>query len=303
MTDLLLKLQKQLFLLTLATAVFAGFSIAYLTTTLTTVFLPVSTIVSGGSSSSRGATIQTRSADPVENYYGIVTGNLFRDSAATLNQGSLAADKGAAQVEVPQTEGDFLLDGVVAGDRSFARAAMTIEGEHESSEYAIGQTIVGYRLLSIDIDSVLVKAGTLSLRVHVGEKTSELKKKLAESGVKVDTNSGGPGPAAPGAERITLARSRLLQLTRDQAELYKNKFTPIMRDGKILGFKLIYVPTNNFLYEMGARSGDIIRRINGQPMDNTSRMIEFYQNIKTLDRVTVDVERGGKIVPYEIIVK
>lgn len=85
--------------------------------------------------------------------------------------------------------------------------------------------------------------------------------------------------------------------------MYENKFTPITKDGKILGIKMVFIPQQNFLYELGARSGDIIRRINGQPMDNMNKLMELWQNIQTLNQITVELERGGKIIPFEIIIQ
>ncbi|HNN59331.1 MAG TPA: general secretion pathway protein GspC, partial [Leptospiraceae bacterium] len=83
----------------------------------------------------------------------------------------------------------------------------------------------------------------------------------------------------------------------------QNKFAPVTRDGKVLGLKLLFVPQGNFLYELGARSGDIIRRFNGEPLENQDRMIQMWQSLQSANRITIEVERGGKVIPFEILIQ
>ncbi|HNL02357.1 MAG TPA: general secretion pathway protein GspC, partial [Leptospiraceae bacterium] len=106
-----------------------------------------------------------------------------------------------------------------------------------------------------------------------------------------------------GATKINITRDRLLASTKNPEMIYQNKFAPVTRDGKVLGLKLLFVPQGNFLYELGARSGDIIRRFNGEPLENQDRMIQMWQSLQSANRITIEVERGGKVIPFEILIQ
>lgn len=288
MTEYLKIIQKNYFSFSLGGTVILGLSLAYFVTNIMVLFF-MKPVTAGQTAVQAPMPIVTSSRPPLseDQLHEIVVGPFIRDSGAAFNT-EAAADAGVAQ-------GEFVLVGLIAGSPSFATASIQIVGENEANEYRTGEEFVGYKLISINWDSIVVERGAQRKKVAIGEKSNEVN--LTEQPVAAGV------PATPGAQRINISRDKLLSLTRNQAELYKNKFRPVQQDGKILGLKMIYVPNNNFLYELGARTGDIIRRINGQELDNMERMMEFYKDIKTASRVTVDMERAGKIVTYEIVIQ
>ena len=149
--------------------------------------------------------------------------------------------------------------------------------------------------LCIFAEGIVIQRGDGKLTVRVGETTgAALEKQQTQNQTESD----------PNATKITIQRAKIQELAKNQKELYENKFAPIKSDdGRILGLRLIMVPQGNILYEMGARSGDILKRINGEPLENQQKMFEIWQRVQTQDRFNVDLERGGKNVPYEIIIQ
>ncbi|MCR9144553.1 MAG: hypothetical protein NXI24_20105 [bacterium] len=103
--------------------------------------------------------------------------------------------------------------------------------------------------------------------------------------------------------RITLKRDQLLQRMKQLDEIYENKFSPVIENGEIAGWKMIYVPQDNFLYLLGIRSGDTLRRFNGETLENQQKLHQMWQNLQSSSRVTVDIERGGKIFTYDILIQ
>ena len=56
------------------------------------------------------------------------------------------------------------------------------------------------------------------------------------------------------------------------------------------------------LYQLGARNGDVVRRVNGHPIDSTEKLYQMWKSIQGDSRITIDLERGGKLVNYDFTV-
>lgn len=286
MTYILLKLNKHIFVVLLFSIVIFAFSLAYLTSLTLKFFTSpnIESITDISKSKKSPAPILMQEKKPFEEYEKLLFGNLLQ-----LSMGS------SKDENIPVETKEIELLGVIAGSPTFARALIRIKDDKSINEYAIGDIVGGNKILRIFYNSILILRGNREVEIFVGEDSTQSKESKELSKVEEQSISG--------AQKISIKRSKVLQLTQNQAQLYENKFTPITKDGKILGIKMIFIPNNNFLYELGARSGDIIRRINGQPLDNMNKMMELWQSIQTLNKITVEIERSGKILPFEIIIQ
>jgi len=74
--------------------------------------------------------------------------------------------------------------------------------------------------------------------------------------------------------------------------------SPYMKNGKMEGLRLVRVPRNNIVYELGGRSGDIIKRVNGHELSQIDQMYKLWDNIKDDSIVSVDLERNNQIYTY-----
>lgn len=282
MLEIVHRLQKNVFLVTLGAAVFLGFSLAYLLTNIIPFFISDSGSVQIASSSDRRP-VEVDVVRPLQDFEGVITGNFIRDSG----------DAGTKGPGTETGEGEITLLGVLSGPPQFARAMVQIVGKPEIETYRLGEAVAGFKIIQILGNSVVVERGSNNLRIYVGEK----------SGEAAAAPQAGNAPSAQGATKINITRDRLLASTKNPEMIYQNKFAPVTRNGKVLGLKLLFVPQGNFLYELGARSGDIIRRFNGEPLENQDRMIQMWQSLQSANRITIEVERGGKVIPFEILIQ
>ncbi len=289
MTGVLIKIQKNIFAITLGTAVLLGCSVAYLLSVGLKFYFQGGAVPSAIAERQRPRTEEPRTAHRTfAEFESIPTGNFIRDKGVAV--------LGAGEQGGPGGDGEITLQGTLAGAADFARAAIHDSVSKTVKEYRLFETVVGFKIVGIYSNSIRVDVRGNTYRIAVGEKSGEAS----------NTEAAAPGapPAVAGAQKVPISRQKFIALTKNPDALYKNKFAPVTKNGKIEGVKMLLVPDkDNFLYERGARTGDIIRRINGEPLENPQKMFQLWQSAQTADRFSVELERGGKIIPYEILVQ
>jgi general secretion pathway protein C len=63
--------------------------------------------------------------------------------------------------------------------------------------------------------------------------------------------------------------------------------------GEISGFKLVAIKTGSIYETLGLKRGDIIKGVNGEPVDSPQKAMELYQALKSSDSIQLEVTRGG----------
>ncbi len=58
------------------------------------------------------------------------------------------------------------------------------------------------------------------------------------------------------------------------------------------------VQEDSVLYMLGARSGDIVKRVNGKVLNSTERLYEMWASIKNESSISIDIDRNGKITTF-----
>ncbi len=79
--------------------------------------------------------------------------------------------------------------------------------------------------------------------------------------------------------------------------------SPNMKDGQMEGLRLARVPKDNIVFELGGRSGDIVRRVNGHELNQIEQMYKLWENIKDDSFITVDLERNNQIYTYSFEIR
>ncbi|WP_225410535.1 hypothetical protein [Stigmatella hybrida] len=79
---------------------------------------------------------------------------------------------------------------------------------------------------------------------------------------------------------------------------------PALKDGQVIGLKLLPIRPDSVLLQLGLREQDVIRRINSIPLDSPENALEVYlQAIGTTSRFVIELERGGKMLRHTYFLK
>jgi general secretion pathway protein C len=195
---------------------------------------------------------------------------------------------------------ELTLLGTISGPTSISRAMIMKTGEKSPGVYAlykvsseVSNDVYGNKLVGIGDSKVILEAG--------GQKvTLELyaKKVVAPPGPP-----GGPGQAEGGGQQFsqTLSRAEVRQKVFNNMDnaLQGLQAGPHRVNGQIVGYRLMTVRPQNILFKLGARSGDIVKRVNGQALDSTQKLMSMWETIKNDPKITIDLERNGKDIRYD----
>ena len=196
---------------------------------------------------------------------------------------------------------ELTLLGTITGPVVIARAMISKTGEKNPGIFAlykfsneINNNVYGNKLVGIADTKVY-------LEVNGQKVTLDL---YAKKTVGQQTLPGSPNQPGMGEmPKLTqnLSRSEIKQKVFNNLDdaLRGLQAGPHRVNGQIVGYRLINVQPFNILYRLGARSGDIIKRLNGQVLDSTQKLYSMWEAIKNDPRITVDLERDGKNVRYE----
>jgi len=72
------------------------------------------------------------------------------------------------------------------------------------------------------------------------------------------------------------------------------RVVPNYRNGKYEGFKLVGVRPGSLYRSIGVRSGDVIKSVNGKPIDSPNKALELFEQLKASSSIQLEIERRGQ---------
>ena len=98
-----------------------------------------------------------------------------------------------------------------------------------------------------------------------------------------------------GSNHFSIKRSEVLKYTSNPSEVLKQaRMSPNIRpDGEVDGFRFVFIKPSSIYTKLGFKPGDIIKTVNGEPVNSPTKALELYNALKTADQIQVGVERSG----------
>lgn len=243
---------------------------------------------------------------------------MFSDPTITVGgalfqkAGEGAAAAAAAVAEQPAKP--FKLTATLEGSIEFARALIEVQGEG-IREYCAASiacrkkekdcecSLQNATVISIAQEHIWIKLNQNRYKLKIGQSTTDLLQQAAAPA----TAPGQPAVATGGASVISKVLSREdvnKNILGNPAKIYEGaQFGPHLVNGKIEGYKIARVNDDHIFAKLGAKSGDIIRKVNGYGLNDTERMLDLWKAIKTAPTVKIELERDGKNITYDFQIR
>ena len=186
----------------------------------------------------------------------------------------------------PVAELGLKLRGTIAGSQDIARAIL--EDQREQKSYRIGEEVKGAKLLAVYRNKVIMDVGGQEQMLVIED---------------VKTRPGAPA-ASPGARRaarpsagITLpgSDSGMTNIMKNLDQyIGKARVVPYFKGGQPYGFRVSNLSNDAMIYDLGVRSGDVIRSVNGIPIRTPEDAFTAYQQFQNESSLQVELERNGE---------
>jgi type II secretion system protein C len=196
----------------------------------------------------------------------------------------------------------YVLDGVILIPGKSIALIRRVR-ERSSQMYRRGDVIDSYELVKIERQRVLMSDGlTTSVLPMFHRQTVQTAQQSGGTPLRREVST-----SYAGAKQVkkVLSRSDVENRVFSKVNeiLTQIAISPYMVNGQMEGLRLIRVPNESIVFELGGRSGDIIKRVNGNELKQVDQMYKLWENIKDDSQITVDLERKNQMFSYSFDIR
>ncbi|MBZ4423130.1 type II secretion system protein GspC [Myxococcus sp. RHSTA-1-4] len=192
-----------------------------------------------------------------------------------------------------------LLGTLVANDAQWSFASVQDLETQRARSLMVGDELMGTRVLSIERERIIVSANGREEFID-GEASPSVNATQAPALTRtLPAGSAGPesGIRAVGEHAYEIPSTELHHAIENAGELLTQaRAIPAFENGKPVGFKLASIRQNSLYSRIGLQNGDVLKRINGLPLDTPERALEAFATLREARHIELDITRAGGAV-------
>lgn len=211
-----------------------------------------------------------------------------------------------AQVKnLTKTPLDIRLRGTAVRDGGGSFAVIEDRRARKEDLYRVGDMILGAaKLTQIFKDRVVIlREGKKEiLELFAGKEERKGRRKEVASS-KSQPLVLGRGVRRLGSNRWSISREELESAKANMSQLMTQvRIAPNFTEGEPDGFKVLSIKRGSLFDRLGLRNGDVIRQINGVPLDSPQKVLEVYEQLESGQSISLNIVRGGReqTLSYEL---
>jgi general secretion pathway protein C len=229
----------------------------------------------------------------IQEYASIVKNNPFGVHGGELKQLSAADSESAAS-----GLSDLTLVGTVSGPHKYGYAIF-VDKNNDQEVFKIGDAVHDLGVLQrVEKNKVVLLAGGREIEVPI-----------IDAVAPADSGSAKGGPSTPFA-RSTSQGSYIVDQRKVQQALERPgqimtdaRLLPNTVDGKQQGFSISEIKPDGIYQSLGLQNGDVLLRINDFNISSTENALQAFLALKGMDRVNLDIIRGGNKMTMTYLIR
>ena len=195
------------------------------------------------------------------------------------------------KVNIPLSALNYILVGTVSGQVSHAFAIIKIPAEKEQMLYRVGDMVGPAEIVRIERNRVILDNAGRQEMLEVTFDASP----IVSAGKKWRGASAPKGIKKVSANKYILDRKEVDRLSGDMSQFMTQvRIVPNIVRGKASGYKLMNIKKGSLVEGVGLKNGDIVKEINGKPLDKPETAFGAYQQLKGDGKFVIEIERKGK---------
>jgi general secretion pathway protein C len=221
----------------------------------------------------------------LSNYNPIIDRNLFKTKAkADFKPGAVNVDA------LKQTNLKLKLWGTVIGHDEQTYAVIEEENTRKQNLYRVGDTVQNAIVKMVIREKVVLNVNSKDEILEIEKVPKSFRAAQPIYGRQTATT-----PKKVRSQRITLRRSQIENAVEDINKLMTQvNIRPHYANGRPDGLLLTRIKPRSIFLRMGLRNGDIITGVNETPIASADDILRFYENLKSADRVSLQLKRRGR---------
>lgn len=183
--------------------------------------------------------------------------------------------------------------------------ALEIKSKNKSGSFATGADVEGMcRIEKIERNIIIIRNNLNGVLEYI---------EMTKSGPKVAFGASKPEAIKPGKEVLSVGdnifaikRADLLKYTNDLSSVLMQARAVPNRDpntGEINGFRVLDMQPGSIYEQLGLQRMDVIKGVNGDPVDSVQKAMEMYNTLKNGNQVKLQIDRGGKTETFTYDIK
>lgn len=208
-----------------------------------------------------------------------------------IQAASTPAAEGSDSIDAPKTTLNLKLVGLMySTEKKQARAIIESEQDGARSYSTRERVADKAEIYSIESDRVIL--------LHAGRQEAlMLDPEHYSSSIQQDSDGqsiSDPGKTRSTAELQSASHQDSANVPRKTNELMRDfSATPVLEEGKLVGFRLAAVRNPEIMNEWGIAPDDVITAVNGMPLNSQGRIMVLYDKLKKQREFEVTLNNGG----------
>jgi general secretion pathway protein C len=180
------------------------------------------------------------------------------------------------------------LKGVVAPDEGpIASAIFSTGGGKDVAVFVDREISPGVKLVEVKADHVIVSRNGVNERIDLEAARSNVATKGSTGrvvGFRMNV-------AKSGSNNFTFSRKELDDALRDPNQLSYLGVIGMPPGG---GVRMEAAPAGSLANKLGLQAGDVIKKVNGQPVASSGDLARLYQTFATTSNISAEIQRGSQ---------